>query len=182
VEELQKLLSPYLLRRLKKDVEDSIPDKEETVIEVELTAFQKAYYRAILDKNREFLSQGVKSRSSLPKLSNIMMQVRKVCNHPFLINGAEDYMVAHYKDIPDPLVRASAKFVLLDKLLPKLKEEGHKVLIFSQMVKVLDIIEDYLDARDYKYERIDGSITGKERQESVDRFTDKESESFIFLR
>lgn len=134
-----------------------------------------------MEKNRDFLTQGITVRANVPKLTNIMMQIRKVCNHPFLISGAEDYMLSKYTDVKDPLVRSSAKLILLDKLLPRLRQEGHKVLIFSQMVRMLDIIEDYLDIRQFPYERIDGSITGKERQESVDRFVIRK-ESFIFLR
>ena len=146
VESLHKLLAPYLLRRLKEDVDKSIPVKEETLIEVELTSIQKAYYRAVLDRNREFLARGVKSKSNMPKLTNILMQLRKICNHPFLIKGAEEYVASHQAQENKPtvelnMVQCSGKMVLLDKLLPKLKEGNHKVLIFSQMVMMLDIVE-----------------------------------------
>jgi SNF2 family DNA or RNA helicase len=59
--------------------------------------------------------------------------------------------------------------VLLDKLLPKLQAGGHKVLVFSQMTRVLDILEDYLNYRSYKYERIDGRVKGVDRQHAIDR-------------
>ena len=70
--------------------------------------------------------------------------------------------------------------VLLDKLLPKLKQEGHKILIFSQMVKMLDLISEYCEFRDFKYERLDGRIRGSDRQKAIDRF-EREEDSFLFL-
>lgn len=70
--------------------------------------------------------------------------------------------------------------VLLDKLLPKLKQEGHKILIFSQMVKMLDLISEYCEFRDFKYERLDGRIRGSDRQKAIDRF-EREADSFLFL-
>lgn len=78
------MLRPYLLRRLKGDVENSIPPKEEVLVEVELTSLQKKYYRAILERNREFLNKGC-SAGNVPNLINVVMQLRKVCNHPYLI-------------------------------------------------------------------------------------------------
>ena len=88
VESLQQLISPYMLRRVKEDVAKDIPSKEETVIDVELTAIQKQYYRAIFEHNHAFLNIGA-SRNSAPKLMNIQMELRKVCNHPFLLEGVE---------------------------------------------------------------------------------------------
>src|SRR5690606_30830655 len=89
IEELHSLLEPYMLRRMKEDVELSIPAKEETIIEVELTTIQKTFYRAILDKNRDFLCKGIKVKSNLPNLINVLMEIRKCCNHPYLTCGAE---------------------------------------------------------------------------------------------
>ena len=75
VQELHKLLQPHLLRRLKEDVEKSIPPKEETVMSVELTRLQKQYYRALLDGNRQFLNKGCKG-NNVPNMLNVMMQLR----------------------------------------------------------------------------------------------------------
>ena len=88
VESLQHLISPFMLRRVKEDVAKDIPSKEETVIDVELTAIQKQYYRAIFEHNHAFLNIGA-SRNIAPKLMNIQMELRKVCNHPFLLEGIE---------------------------------------------------------------------------------------------
>lgn len=89
VDDLHRILKPFLLRRLKGDVEKSIPPKEETIVEVELSKLQKQYYRAILDRNRSFLNRGLSAKNT-PNLINVMMQLRKVCNHPYLIKGCED--------------------------------------------------------------------------------------------
>eukprot|EP00941_MAST-03F_sp_MAST-3F-sp1_P002345 g2345.t1 len=180
---LQKLLRKYMLRRVKNDVELSIPPKQETIVDVELTTLQKTYYRAIYEKNRNFLSSSMKGNRG-PTLLNVEMELRKCCNHPFLIKGAEDRTVSENctpSEWLETLIDSSGKMVLLDKLLPKLKEEGHRILLFSQMTKMLDLIEDYCFGRDFHMERIDGSVTGVDRQLAIDRFNDPASDSFIFL-
>jgi SNF2 family DNA or RNA helicase len=88
VERLQAFLKPLLLRRMKEHVESSIAAKEETIVEVELTTLQKKYYRAIFEKNRAFLRTGCKG-SAVPSLINVVMELRKCCNHPYLIKGVE---------------------------------------------------------------------------------------------
>jgi chromodomain-helicase-DNA-binding protein 7 len=108
VENLHKKLGPYLLRRMKEDVELSIPHKEETLIELELTIVQKTYYRAILERNRDFLSKG----GAKAKLMNIMMEQRKVCNHPYLLEGAEDQITKDLttdQAISERLISSSSK-------------------------------------------------------------------------
>ncbi|XP_023804090.1 chromodomain-helicase-DNA-binding protein 8-like, partial [Cyanistes caeruleus] len=120
-----------------------------------------------------------------------MMELRKCCNHPYLINGAEEQIVAELRaSLPSPappdlalqaLVRSAGKLVLLDKLLPRLRAGGHKVLVFSQMVRCLDILEDYLIQKRYPYERIDGRVRGNLRQAAIDRFSRPDSDRFVFL-
>lgn len=179
VDKLHKSIRPYILRRLKEDVEKSVPPKEETLIEVELTVLQKQYYRALYEKNLKFLHRNKKSALDGPSINNLAMQLRKCCNHPFLLNGVEDDVKAKgtTTDDIDLLVNASGKLVLLDKLLPRLKTDGHRILLFSQFKIMLDIIEDYLQLRDFKFERIDGSITGMKRQAAIDRFQSKDNNS-----
>lgn len=172
VERLQNKISPFMLRRVKEDVAKDIPAKEETLIDVELTSIQKQYYRAIFEHNHSFLNMG--GRSTAPKLMNIQMELRKCCNHPFLLDGVEhreterqrlELMNSGALDSKSPeeiqrvlneqaYIATSGKMVLLDKLLPKLRSEGHKVLIFSQMVKMLDFLGEYCDFRHFKYERL----------------------------
>ncbi|TYZ64179.1 hypothetical protein PybrP1_006326 [[Pythium] brassicae (nom. inval.)] len=189
VEQLHSELKPFLLRRMKEDVEKSLAPKEETIVEVELTVLQKQYYRAIYEMNTEFLSRGRK-KVQTPSLMNVAMELRKCCNHPFLIKGVEEQEIirlrqqtqqtqtqkldasaedAMTRQVQELLVTSSGKLVLLDKLLPRLKENGHRVLIFSQFKIMLDILQDYLRLRAYHCERIDGNITGNDRQAAIDR-------------
>ncbi|CAG9566971.1 unnamed protein product [Danaus chrysippus] len=123
--------------------------------------------------------KGAASAANIPNLMNTMMELRKCCIHPYLLNGAEDQIQFDYKQANGEdkkeayykaIIHSSGKMVLVDKLLPKLKAGGHRVLIFSQMVRCLDILEDYLVFRKYPYERIDGRIRGNLRQEAIDRF------------
>uniref|UniRef100_H3C7N9 Chromodomain helicase DNA binding protein 7 n=1 Tax=Tetraodon nigroviridis TaxID=99883 RepID=H3C7N9_TETNG len=188
VQKLQGILKPMMLRRLKEDVEKNLAPKEETIIEVELTNIQKKYYRAI-EKNFSFLSKRGGGGSSVPNLLNTMMELRKCCNHPYLINGAEEKIAEEFRDthgpdVPDmplqAMIQASGKLVLIDKL-PKLKAGGHRVLVFSQMVRCLDILEDYLINKRYPYERIDGRVRGNLRQAAIDRFSRPDSDRFVFL-
>ena len=191
VNKLQALLKPLMLRRMKEDVEKSLKPKEETIVEVELTNNQKKYYRAILERNFTFLSKGT-GNANIPNLMNTMMELRKCCIHPYLLNGAEEQIQDDYRnrkhdqDSEDnlyfkSLIASSGKMVFVDKLLPKLKEGGHRVLIFSQMVKMLDILEDYLIRKQYPFERIDGRIRGNLRQAAIDRFCRPDSDRYFKL-
>ncbi|XP_074525320.1 chromodomain-helicase-DNA-binding protein 6 isoform X2 [Halichoeres trimaculatus] len=189
VKKLQAILKPMMLRRLKDDVEKNLAPKEETIIEVELTNIQKKYYRAILEKNFSFLSRGA-NQHNMPNLINTMMELRKCCNHPYLITGAEEKILESFRKCHSPdavdfqlqaMIQAAGKLVLIDKLLPKLLAGGHKVLVFSQMVRCLDILEDYLIQRRYTYERIDGRVRGNLRQAAIDRFCKPDSDRFVFL-
>ncbi|XP_024864605.1 chromodomain-helicase-DNA-binding protein 6, partial [Kryptolebias marmoratus] len=189
VKKLQSILKPMMLRRLKDDVEKNLAPKEETIIEVELTNIQKKYYRALLEKNFSFLSKGA-NQHNMPNLINTMMELRKCCNHPYLITGAEEKILESFRKSHSPeaadfqlqaMIQAAGKLVLIDKLLPKLLAGGHKVLVFSQMVRCLDILEDYLIQRRYTYERIDGRVRGNLRQAAIDRFCKPDSDRFVFL-
>ena len=190
VARLHELLKKFMLRRKKGGVEKSIAPKEETIIAVELTRVQKTYYKAFLQKNAGVLLKTI-TNGAMPSLSNLMMQLRKVCNHPFLIKGVEEAVLKDRMESATPrdtqesiefnaLVESSGKLVLIDKLLPKLREEGHKVLIFSQMVRVLNILEEYLNYRGYTYERIDGSCSASDRQSAIERFG-SDNGRFVFL-
>jgi len=140
------------------------------------------------------------TRTTVPKLMNIQMELRKCCNHPFLLDGVEQReMESYYKELTEKgtlinkspaeqqfilnehgYVKTSGKMVLLDKLLPKLRQEGHKILIFSQMVRMLDLISEYCDYKGFRHERLDGRVRGNERQKAIDRF-ETEPDSFLFL-
>uniref|UniRef100_A0A8D8WT53 Chromodomain-helicase-DNA-binding protein Mi-2 homolog n=1 Tax=Cacopsylla melanoneura TaxID=428564 RepID=A0A8D8WT53_9HEMI len=180
VKRLHELLGPHMLRRLKADVLKDMPSKSEFIVRVELSPMQKKYYKFILTRNFEALNP--KGGGQQVSLLNIMMDLKKCCNHPYLFPAAaEEAPIANGQYESTALTRASGKLVLLSKMLKKLKEDGHRVLIFSQMTKMLDLLEDYLDGEGYKYERIDGNITGSMRQESIDRFNAPGASQFVFL-
>ncbi|RDX66163.1 ISWI chromatin-remodeling complex ATPase CHR17, partial [Mucuna pruriens] len=174
VQQLHKVLRPFLLRRLKSDVEKGLPPKKETILKVGMSQMQKQYYKALLQKDLEVVNAGGERK----RLLNIAMQLRKCCNHPYLFQGAEPgppYTTG------DHLITNAGKMVLLDKLLPKLKERDSRVLIFSQMTRLLDILEDYLMFRGYQYCRIDGNTGGEDRDASIESFNKPGSEKFVFL-
>jgi chromodomain-helicase-DNA-binding protein 4 len=180
VEELKKLVAPHMLRRLKKDAMQNIPPKTERMVPVELSSIQAEYYRAMLTKNYQMLrniGKGVAQQSML----NIVMQLRKICNHPYLIPGTEPDS-GSLEFLHEMRIKASAKLTLLHSMLKILYKEGHRVLIFSQMTKLLDILEDYLTIEfgPKTYERVDGSVSVSDRQTAIARFNQDKSR-FVFL-
>ncbi|XP_039614859.1 chromodomain-helicase-DNA-binding protein 1 isoform X1 [Polypterus senegalus] len=176
---LHKELEPFLLRRVKKDVEKSLPAKVEQILRVEMSAIQKQYYKWILTRNYKALSKGTKGSTS--GFLNIMMELKKCCNHCYLIKPPEDNDFSNRQDALQHLIRSSGKLILLDKLLIRLKDRGHRVLIFSQMVRMLDILADYLKSRQFLFQRLDGSIKGEMRKQALDHFNAEGSEDFCFL-
>lgn len=176
VERLHAVLRPFLLRRLKSEVEKKLLPKKETKIFIGLSKMQREWYTRILMKDIDVVNGAGKTDKM--RLLNILMQLRKCANHPYLFDGAE----------PGPpyttdthLVENCGKMVILDKLLPKLQKAGSRVLIFSQMTRMLDILEDYCFWRNYPYCRIDGQTPHEERQVSIDSFNMPGSEKFIFM-
>ncbi|KAM4572469.1 chromodomain-helicase-DNA-binding protein 2 isoform 2-T2 [Odontesthes bonariensis] len=175
---LHKVLEPFLLRRVKKDVEKSLPAKVEQILRVDMTAQQKQFYKWILTRNYKALSKGTRGSSS--GFLNIVMELKKCCNHSFLIKQPEDVEVEVQEHLQG-LVRGSGKLVLMDKLLTRLRERGNRVLIFSQMVRMLDILAEYLAKKRYPFQRLDGSIKGEIRKQALDHFNAEGSEDFCFL-
>ena len=81
----------------------------------------------------------------------------------------------------DLIWRVSGKFELLDRVLPKFKKSGHRVLMFFQMTQIMDIMEDFLRWKDMKYLRLDGSTKAEERQDMLKVFNAPDSDYFCFL-
>ena len=176
IKKLHTVLRPFMLRRVKSDVTTSLPPKKETKLYIGLTEKQKEWYVRCLHKDAHELNKlGGPDRS---RLLNVLMQLRKVCNHPYLFDGAEDG--PPYVDGPH-LWEACGKMQLLHKLLPKLKERGSRILIFSQMTRVLDILEDYMRLVGHEYCRIDGNTDGERRDTQIDEFNKEGSSKFCFL-
>merc|ERR1712001_763604 len=177
---LHELLGPHMLRRLKADVLKNMPSKSEFIVRTNLAPLQKKYYKNILTHN--FDSLRAKSGASC-SLLNIMVELKKVANHPYLLAAAAEEAPIAPTGLFEvkAMTKACGKLVLLSKMLRKLKAENHRVLIFSQMTKLLDLLEDFLEGEGYKYERIDGGITGTLRQDAIDRFNAEGAEQFVFL-
>lgn len=169
--ELHSILEPFLLRRVKSEVALDLPKKTELVMYHGMTALQKKYYKAILMKDLEAFG----NEASKTRLLNILVQLRKCVMHPYLFDGVEPEPFV----IGEHLVEASGKFCLLDNLLSYLHKGGHRVLLFSQMTRTLDILQDYMEYRGYSYERLDGSVRGEERNLAVKNFSS--NEVFVFL-
>nr|XP_046158950.1 chromodomain-helicase-DNA-binding protein 4-like isoform X2 [Oncorhynchus gorbuscha] len=181
IKKLHDMLGPHMLRRLKADVFKHMPTKTELILRVELSPMQKKYYKFILTRNFDALN--TRGGGNQVSLLNVVMDLKKCCNHPYLFPGAamEAPKIPNGMYEGSALTRASGKLTLLQKMMVKLKEGGHRVLIFSQMTKMLDLLEDFLENEGYKYERIDGSVTGGMRQEAIDRFNAPGAPQFAFL-
>ena len=169
IQRLHELLRPFMLRRIKADVLDQLPDKVEKVLKCDLSSWQKELYKQI---SYSVLKDGTKQ--SKRGLNNVVMQLRKVCNHPYMFTPEGYY-------ISDDIIRTSGKVELLDRMLPKLKAAGHRILMFFQMTAAMTIMEDYFRYRNYLTLRLDGSTTGEERERRMELFNSPDSPYFIFL-
>ncbi|KAG6950013.1 hypothetical protein JG688_00014370 [Phytophthora aleatoria] len=181
INRLHQVLRPFLLRRVKASVLDQLPDKVEKVLKCELSGWQKIMYRRIQEGGALLMEttdgsgkKKGKAKYTSKGLSNVLMQLRKVCNHPYLFqtNGYQ---------IDFDIVRSSGKFELLDRMLPKLKAAGHRVLMFSQMTQLMHVLEDYFNYRGFRYLRLDGSTSADEREQRMFMFNAPDSPFFIFL-
>lgn len=121
-----KVLRPFLLRRLKKDVEADLPDKVERVVKCKMSALQARLYTQMKRDGVLFAGDSSIGRTSIKGLNNTIMQLRKICNHPFVFEEVER-SVNPYKASNELLYRTSGKFELLDRILPKLRATGHRV-------------------------------------------------------
>jgi SWI/SNF-related matrix-associated actin-dependent regulator of chromatin subfamily A member 5 len=174
IQQLHRILRPFMLRRLKREVETKLPAKKELYVFLGMTEIQRELYRKILTRNIDVLNGfGEKSQ-----LMNTIMQLRKTCNHPYLFEGIE----------PGPpfidgehLIEASMKFKFLDKLIPRIIGKGSKILIFTQMTRLLNILDDFLNFRGYKFCRIDGSTHYIDRESQIEKFQEENSDINVFI-
>nr|CAG8501823.1 5256_t:CDS:10 [Entrophospora candida] len=165
IRRLHKVLRPFLLRRLKKDVESELPDKIEKIIKVKLSALQIKLYNQMKTHGAIFVNKGEKG---------------KICNHPFVFKEVE-------KDINksnsnnEYLYRVSGKFEFLDRILPKLIRTNHKILVFFQMTTIMDIMQDYFEWRGYSFLRLDGTTKSEDRTKLLGQFNAPASPYSIFM-
>ena len=180
IRRLHKVLRPFLLRRLKKDVEKDLPDKTEKVIKCKFSALQARLYRQMVTHQKLVVSDGKGGKTGARGLSNMIMQLRKLCNHPFVFDEVENQMNP-LNTSNDLLWRTAGKFELLDRILPKYKATGHRVLMFFQMTAIMDIMEDFLRYRGITYLRLDGTTKSEDRSELLREFNRPDSPYFMFL-
>lgn len=178
VKQLHKVLEPFLLRRIKSDVEKSLLPKKEINLYVGMSDMQYKWYKSLLERNIDAVNGVGTGKGEKTRLLNIVMQLRKCCNHPYLFDGAEP---GPPYTTDEHLIYNAGKMAILDKLLKRCKENGSRVLIFSQMSRMLDILEDYCLFRGYYYNRIDGNTSHPDRISAIDQYNRPGSEKFVFL-
>ena len=187
VKELHEKLKPVFLRRTKAQVLTFLPAMAQIIVPVSLSTLQKKLYRSILAKNPELIKSIIGASKKTLKmteranLNNILMQLRKCLCHPFVYSKqieerSRDPIISHLN-----LVGASSKLQLLEVMLPMLQDRGHRVLIFSQFLDMLDIIEDFLDGLGLLHQRLDGSVSSLVKQRRIDEFNAPDSNLFAFL-
>nr|XP_043622310.1 probable helicase CHR10 [Erigeron canadensis] len=168
---LKYVLGAFMLRRTKSRLIEagtlSLPPLTEITLMAPLVTLQKKVYMSILRKELPKLLALSSGSCNQQSLQNMVIQLRKACSHPYLFAGIE----------PEPyeegehLVQASGKLMVLDQLLQKLRNSGHRVLLFAQMTHTLDVLQDYMELRKYPYERLDGSIRAEERFAAIRSFS-----------
>ncbi|XP_050435592.1 ATP-dependent helicase brm isoform X2 [Adelges cooleyi] len=189
IRRLHKVLRPFLLRRLKKEVESQLPDKVEYIVKCDMSGLQRVLYKHMQSKGvllTDGTEKGSKGKGGAKALMNTIVQLRKLCNHPFMFQSIEEKFCEHVGTAgnviqgPD-LYRVSGKFELLDRILPKLKATNHRVLLFCQMTQLMTIMEDYLGWRGFAYLRLDGTTKAEDRGDLLKKFNSAGSEYFLFL-
>ncbi|XP_020090033.1 chromatin structure-remodeling complex protein SYD isoform X2 [Ananas comosus] len=176
INRLHQVLRPFVLRRLKHKVENELPEKIERLVRCEASAYQKLLMKRVEE------NLGSIGNTKVRSVHNTVMELRNICNHPYLSQlNAEEIDVLLPRHYLPPLVRLCGKLEMLDRLLPKLKATDHRILLFSTMTRLLDVMEEYLTWKQYKYLRLDGHTSGLERGALIEEFNRPGSQAFIFL-
>lgn len=168
INQLHAVLRPFIFRRMKSDVANQLPEKKEETIICAMSAWQHSMYLT-MDQYSVMITPDYSYR----RMDNKTMQCRKICNHPYL------FLDTYYCN--SMLIRSCGKFELLDRILPKFKATGHRILIFSQMTELLDLLEDLLKYLGYTFLRLDGTTKEETRRQYMDAFNAPDSEYFVFL-
>ncbi|OAP65526.1 hypothetical protein AYL99_01498 [Fonsecaea erecta] len=186
VPELHATLRKFFLRRTKAQVLTFLPPMAQIIVPVTMSTVQKKVYKSVLAKNPELMKSIFVRDSNIPQkdrynLNNILMQLRKCLCHPFVYSREIEERAVDGVVLYRNLVDASSKLQLLSIMLPKLQERGHRVLMFSQFLDNLDILEDFLDGLGLQHRRLDGQISAAEKQKRIDEFNAPNSPYFAFL-
>ena len=187
VTELHELIRPFFLRRTKAQVLTFLPPVAQIILPVTMTSVQKKVYKSILARNPLIMKsifsrpEGSSANKEKHNLNNILMQLRKVLCHPFVYSRDIEERTSNQAISHRNLVDASAKLKLFEIMFPKLHERGHRLLLFSQFLDNLDIMEDFLDGLGLQHRRLDGNINAMEKQKRIDEFNAPDSPLFAFL-
>lgn len=189
VREIHTMLRPRFLRRTKADVLSFLPPKSEIIVPLSMSSVQKELYKSIVSQNPDLMKaitlraqKGAEStKAAVPKLNNILMQLRKCLAHPFIQSPALEDRTVDAEQAQRALIEGSGKLTFLAKILPKLKERGHRVLIFSQFLDMLDLLEEFLPNIGFRTGRLDGQTDTTYRQHLIDEFNAPDSELDCFL-
>lgn len=182
---LHEMIRPFFLRRTKAQVLTFLPSLAQVILPLSMSIVQRKLYRNILSKKPELIrsifNNDGNAKTDKSGLNNILMQLRKALAHPFAYSQEIEERNVSNQVSHRNLVDASAKLQLLELLLPKLKAKGHRVLIFSQFLSMLDIVEDFMDGMEFRYQRLDGTVNSLTKQKRIDQFNAPDSELFAFL-
>jgi ATP-dependent helicase STH1/SNF2 len=178
INRLHQVLRPFLLRREKREVQNQLPEKVEKVMRCNVSALQR--HQLDFAEQNVLISIEKDPKHRKQSVANPIMAMRKICNHPFLTMTTELWTENF---TADDLIRTSGKFEMLHRMLPKLTKTGHRVLLFSQMTQLLDVMEQYLNHFGYenKYLRLDGNVKAEIRGDLMARFNAPDSPHVIFL-
>ncbi|CAA7268012.1 unnamed protein product [Cyclocybe aegerita] len=185
VKQLHTRLRPYFLRRIKSEVLE-LPPKNEVIVPISMAPLQREVYRSILTHNADILKGltqpgAAQNAPAKTRINNVLMQLRKCLQHPYIYDEDIEPRDVTPQEMHEKLIDASGKLRFLKSLLPKLKERGHRVLLFSQLVIALNVVEDFLAGEGYKFLRLDGNTKNNVRQKIMDEYNKPGSEYFIFL-
>ncbi|KAK4228750.1 putative Chromodomain-helicase-DNA-binding protein [Podospora fimiseda] len=183
--QLHEIIRPYFLRRTKAGVLHFLPQMAQIIVPVSMSVLQEKLCKSIMQRSPQLLrsifsSDKLKSNDR-GSLSNILMQLRKCLCHPFIYSQAIEDRNLDPELTRRNLIEASSKLMLLELMLPKLKERGHRVLIFSQFLDQLTILEDFLTSLNLRHERLDGKQSSMEKQKKIDAFNAPDSNLFCML-
>lgn len=187
ISRLHDMIRPFFLRRTKAQVLTFLPPMAQIIVPVTMSLLQKTLYKSILAKNPDLIKSIIGRngdqlrQSQRSNLNNLLMQLRKCLCHPFVYSKDIEEHNANPAVAFRSFVEASSKLKLLELMLPKLKARGHRVLIFSQFLDMLDIVEDFLDGLNLPHQRLDGSIGSLQKQRRIDAFNAPDSEYFAFI-
>jgi SNF2 family DNA or RNA helicase len=162
---LRAMTSPFIIRRIKSDVLEELPEKIITKMDCELTQEQKELYMAYLTLAKQQISSDEDINQKRFSILSTLLRLRQICCHPSMF-------IDNYKG-------GSGKIELFNEVVEQAVTSGHRVLVFSQFTSMLDILKKELDKQGFTYFYLDGTVPANERIDSVNRFNEGERQLFL---